>query len=126
MMDADLLGKLEQVVKNAIREKGTYKKRSKDEKRAFGGVNVVMCADFWQLHPVSGTFLASNIEEVNFGLARNALMLFWGDGKDSVRNYWELTELMRCDDAWYNSFLQQCRVGNLSMEHALIFTASRR
>ena len=78
MMDADLLGKLEQVVKNAIRERGTYKKRSKEEKRAFGGVNVVMCADFWQLHPVSGTFLASNLEEVNFGLARNALTLFWG------------------------------------------------
>ena len=23
-----------------------------------------------------------------------------------------VTELMRCDDQWYNSFLRQCRIGN--------------
>ena len=33
-----------------------------------------------------------------------------------MRSFWELTKLMRCDDEWYNSFLGQCRVGNLSME----------
>eukprot|EP00959_Pyramimonas_sp_CCMP1952_P014235 301478-Pyramimonas_sp.AAC.1 len=42
--------------------------------------------------------------------------LFRQDGVDSVRSFWQLTELMRCDDAWCNSFLGQCRVGNLSKE----------
>ena len=121
MMPAELLGTLEEVVKQAVRVKGTYKKRADGTTRAFGGVNVVMCADFWQLHPVSGTFLASNPTEVPYGRAYNASKLFWGDGDDCVRRYWELTELMRCDDAWYNSFLRQCRVGNLSLEHYSYF-----
>ena len=115
-MSAELLGTLERVVSAAVRVKGTYKKRAGESHRAFGGVNVVMCADFWQLHPVTGTFLASNPLDVPAGCAHRALELFWQDGDDSVRSFWQLTELMRCDDEWYNSFLSQCRVGNLSME----------
>ena len=49
------------------------------------------------------------------GCAQRALELFWQDGEDSVRSFWPLTELMRCDDEWYNSFLGQCRIGKLSM-----------
>ncbi len=116
MMSAELLGTLERVVSAAVRARGTCKKRAGELHRAFGGVNVVMCADFWQLHPVTGTFLASNPLDVPAGCARRALELFWQDGVDRVRSFWQLTELMRCDDAWYNSFLGQCRVGNLSVE----------
>ena len=54
MMSAELLGTLEQVVSGAIRVRGTYKKRNNGTSRVFGGVNIVMCADFWQLHPVNG------------------------------------------------------------------------
>ena len=115
MMSAELLGTLEEEVKSAVRVRGTYKKRSADSQRAFGGVNVVMCADFWQLHPVTGTFLASNPLEVPSSRACHALELFWLDGQDAVRSFWQLTELMRCDDKWYNLFLGQCRIGNLSM-----------
>ena len=56
--------------------------------------------------------------------------LFWDEGRDSIRNFWSLTELMRCRDSWYNSFLQQCRHGCLSADfycflHGLpTFTAS--
>ena len=82
MMSAELLGSLERVVSSAVRVRGTYKKRSKDTHRAFGGVNVVMCADFWQLHPVTGTFLASNPLDVPAGCAQRALELFWQDDAD--------------------------------------------
>ena len=121
MIPAELLGTLEKVVRDAVRVGGTYKKRSADSQRAFGGVNVVMCADFWQLHPVTGTFLASNPLDVPAGCAQRALELLWLDGDDSVRSFWELTELMRCDDTWYNSFLGQCRIGNLSAEDYCYF-----
>ena len=69
MMSAELLGTLERVVSAAVRARGTYKKRSAESQRAFGGVNVVMCADFWQLHPVTGTSLASNPLDVLAGCA---------------------------------------------------------
>ena len=60
MIAAELLGALEAVVKTAVRIKGTYKKRHNGETRVFGGVNVVMLGDFWQLHLVTGTYLTSD------------------------------------------------------------------
>ena len=50
------------MVQGAVR--GAGKKSPDNTDRAFGGINVVMYADFWQLSPVSGTFLASNPLEV--------------------------------------------------------------
>ena len=74
---------------------------------------MVMLGDFWQLHPVTGTFLATNPSEIPAGRAQNALNLFWTEGLDTIRNFWPLTEVMRCADPWYNTFLKQCRDGNL-------------
>lgn len=116
MLSAELLGALEYVVAGAIRAQGTYKKRPDGSKRAFGGVNLIMCADLWQLHPVSGTFLASDFTVVPPWRAHNALSIFWEDGHDSIRSFWQLTQLMRCDDSWYNNFLAKCRSGNLPLE----------
>ena len=59
--------------------------------------------------------------DVPAGCAHRALEIFWQDGKDSVRSFWELTELMRCDDEWYNSFLEQCRVEDLSPDNHYFF-----
>ena len=114
-MSAELLRTLEQVVSGAIRVRGAYKKRGEGTLRVFGGVNIVMCADFWQLHPVNGTFLASSPMDVPAGCALRALELFWQSDPDSIRSFWNLTELMRCEDQWFNSVLGQCRVGSLSM-----------
>ena len=46
------------------------------------------------------------------------MLIFWGDERhpDTIGGFWQLTELMRCDDPWYNDFLKQCRIGNLSKE----------
>ncbi len=49
-----------------------------------------MCADFWQLHPVSGTFLADDPTLTPAGRAQNALALFWESGSDYIRSFWEL------------------------------------
>ena len=121
MIAAELLGALEKVVTGAVRVRNTYKKRAADSKRAFGGVNVVMCADFWQLHPVSGTFIASNPTVLSPGSAYDVACMFWDDGPDSIRALWELTELVRCTDEWYNAFLGQCRRGSLTLEDYCYF-----
>ena len=122
MIPAELLGKLEYVIRCAVRVKNTYKKRPGGEHRVFGGVNIIMCADFWQLHPVSGTFLASNPLDIPPGVARNATDLLWLDTFDSVRNLWQPTEKMICTDPWYNDFLEQCRMGKLHPEDYCFFT----
>ena len=36
------------------------------------------------------------------------------ESPDTIRNFWQLTQLMRCDDEWYNNVLTQNRVGDLS------------
>ena len=42
--------------------------------------------------------------------------MLWGLWADTVRSYWALTELVRCKDVWYNSFLQECRNGTLQAD----------
>ncbi len=117
MMSAELLGTLEQVVSKAVRTKGTHKQRVDGSSRVWGGVNIIMCADFWQLHPVSGAVLAANPCDAPAGCAQNAVELVWLDGANRIRALWQLTELMRCDDRWCNSFfLGKCRVGSLPVE----------
>ena len=105
MMSAELLGTLEKVVSDAIRPKGTYKNRANKTRRAFGGVNVAMFADLWQLHPVTGTFLAADPMDIPQGCAHRTMELFWQAPAGSIRNFGPLTELMRCDDVWYSTFL---------------------
>ena len=121
MVPAELLGMLERVISSAVRVTGTYKQRTDKTTRSFGGVNVIMFADFWQLHPVTGVFLASNPLDVPPGCGQHAMQMFWETNKDSIRSFWQLTELMRCEDPWYNAFLLQCRVGDLSMEDYCYF-----
>ena len=116
MVAAELFGALEYVVKNAIRIQDTYKKRPDGSTRAFGGVNVAMFVDFWQLQPVAGTWFCANPLEIPAGRAQDALWMLWGSGLDTIRSHWELSEIMRCKDIWYNEFLHECRNGNLQKD----------
>ena len=100
MNSAELVGALNDVVSKAMRSVGTYKKRRDGTSRVFGGLNVAMCVDFWQLKPVTGTWLCDNPLHIPAGRARDALEILWDTGPDSIRNFWSLTQLMRCKDPW--------------------------
>ena len=105
-------------MRKAVRE-GRYKVRKDGSIRKFGGVNVLMYGDFWQLKPVGGAWLCCNPFHLpgTAELARQAVNdIFWGEGNDAIRNFWELDELLRCKDPWYNEFLQQCRQGELTAD----------
>ena len=106
MLSAELLGALQYVIQKAIRVHGAYKKRADGSTRYLGGVNAVMCADFWQLQPVFGIWLCSHPTGVPRGRAHDALAMLWETGCDTIRKCWTLVELMRCRDDWYNNFLQ--------------------
>ena len=120
-MSAELLGCLEEAVRSAGRVRGTHRKTSADSQGASGGANAVTRADFWQLHPVTSNFLASNPLDAPSSRARHALEMFLEDGGLGARSFWQLTKLMRRDDKWWNSFLGQCRIGNLPMEDSGYF-----
>ena len=117
MVSAQLLAQLEIIVTKAIRKtRSTYKVRDTDKSiRAFGGVNVILLGDWWQLRPVGGDALSGNPFLVDGGLARSGLDLFWNTGLDTIRHLWELTLPMRCDDKWYNKVLTKCRFGRLDL-----------
>ena len=116
MLSAELLGAFMHVVTAAARGPNSYKKRRNGETRMFGGINFVMLTDFWQLHPVTDTFLAASPSDIPAGRVQNPLKLFWGGGLDSIRSFWPLTEVMRCADPWYNAFLRECRDGTLTKD----------
>ena len=82
MVSAELFGALEYVVKKAIRTRNTYKKRPDGSKRPFGGLNVLLCVDLWQIPPVGGTSFCSDPREVSPGTAHDAMNMLWGDGAD--------------------------------------------
>ena len=81
----------------------------------------MMCVDWWQLQPVTGTCLCSNPYDVDAGRALKGMELLWGYGVDTIRNFWELKDLMRCKDEWYNDFLQQARNGNMTTDMYCFF-----
>ena len=81
----------------------------------------MMCVDWWQLQPVTGICLCKNPIEVDPGRARQAMNLLWDSGVDTIRNFWQLEELMRCKDEWYNEFLQHARNGNMPTDMYCFF-----
>ena len=58
MVSASLLAEMDTKLRNVIRDIGTQKKDGVGSSRPFGGLNVVMSGDFWQLAPPEGGFLA--------------------------------------------------------------------
>ena len=114
-VSGELLAALERVVQKVVRVRGTYKRRTDGTMRAFGGINLVMLGDWWQHAPVASTALFDDPGDA-VGSAAHGLEIFWGYGPNSIRRLWELTAPMRCVDAWYNAFLEQCRYGRLCLE----------
>ena len=107
MVSAKLLGQLEHRLQEMMSERDTYKLRDGIRKgtqtlRKFGGVNLIMLGDFWQIPPIGGTGLTSNITLADPGCEQNAMQVWWGEGHDSIHHLWELVSPMRCDDVWYN------------------------
>ena len=70
--------------------------------------------DFWQLKPVHGTAIFSDPANAKTLLARHGLELFWGSPPQSIHRCWNFSRSLRCDDAWYNKFLGECRDGCLT------------
>ena len=60
MVCAELLGTLQDVMSKVVRWRGIYRRRKNKTEKVFGGVSLIMLADFWQLPPDTGTYLCDN------------------------------------------------------------------
>ena len=116
MVSAELLSELQYLVRQAVRTQGTYKVRLDKSIRPFGGINVLLFGDFWQLQPVRATPLFVPPRKAKTDMAYEGLLLLWGQNRDSVQRLWQLKQPMRCLDPWYLDFLYQCRHGILGKE----------
>ena len=84
----------------------------------FGGMNVLVYGDNYQLRPVRVTALFDRPSSGGSLLASEGLRLMWPRDRNSVQRVWELTEPMRCSDAWYQgSFLAEARYGRLCSDN---------
>ena len=87
--------------------------------RYFGGLNLIMVGDFWQLPPPGEIAVMGNPYKgaaTTSEAAQRVLALFWTRSEESIRKPpIELTINHRQgEDAWYTSVIQQCREGRLS------------
>ena len=78
MVSAQLFGQLELTVSKVVRRRNLFKRRPDDgTSRPFGGMNVIMFGDWWQLKPVSGTALFSDPALASSGVTAQGLQLLW-------------------------------------------------
>ena len=118
MVSAELLAELEKRVTAAVSGHAPYKKRPDGSVRPFGGLNVLLFGDWWQLPPVRSTALFDRPSAGSTLLAAHGLGLLWSRDRNSVQRVRELTQPMRCSDPWFQtSFLEQARHGSLCADN---------
>jgi len=147
---ADLLGRIEEECRRNSRRPDRFRFPDTANKsvfplpRAFGGVNVFLIGDWWQLNPTGGIALMSNPfakTALECSVARSVMMSVWlhtlttstqetatsesTDAVDFALQKWsngkhvlELSTNIRSgEDVWWNEVLEQSRRGVLSPEN---------
>ena len=112
MVSAQLFGQLEVAVSKVVRRKSPCRLDIDGNVRPFGGINVLLFGDMWQLKPVTGLALFASPSEARSHTSYLGCMLLW----ESLRCCWELIGSKRCSNAWHNDVLRQCRDGHLTEE----------
>ena len=100
MVSAQLLAQMDMKLRGVVREIGTAKVGADKRHRSFGGLNVLLCGDFWQLDPPNGGFLGSIPREyiqaarkfVPAPTVSHGQSLLWGGGDHGVQGITELEE----------------------------------
>ena len=110
MISAQLFGQLHFAVQKAIPLRSPFLRKEDRKIRPFGGMNVLLFGDMWQLKPVTSQALWTPPWETKSQTAHAGATLLW----ERLRRCWVLTGSQRCRDAWYNNVLRQCRDGHLT------------
>ena len=129
MVSAELLAQLELRCRELIRDLGVSKyRRHAGDSRPFGGLNIILARDLYQLPPPKGMFLGDIPWDLVAGrkaskraTGHHGQTLLWGGPSSGMQG---VTELVRCErtaDAWLTEVQQQLRYGQLSNDnHAFL------
>ena len=86
-------------------------KKTANEARIFGGLNVLSFVDWWQLPPVKQTAISENPFVAHPANLLKIMNMFWTKDIDGINQRIELTEAKRCEDIWLLAYIQECRDG---------------
>eukprot|EP00959_Pyramimonas_sp_CCMP1952_P007870 164744-Pyramimonas_sp.AAC.1 len=81
----------------------------------FGGLNLVLLGDLWQIPPVRSLSIAADPFVKRPANVGRILEMFWTEGMPhSATHRCALSQSHRCSDPWWRSFLAEARAGDLS------------
>ena len=114
-----LLGLLDWYLRRAC-TRHPHAKDSDGKTRTFGGLNIILSGDFWQLPPVRALSFFSNpyLKREDYGAAEQTIMwMFWKKDREPISNTFVLKKPMRTKaDPWMQEVMQAQRDGNESWE----------
>ena len=76
-VSAELLAACEEQIRDSTRDNGSYALREDGTTRPFGGINVVMFLDLWQVPPVRLTSIATSPFGTHTAKVRKILKMSW-------------------------------------------------
>ena len=129
MVSAELFAQLERRCREIMRDLSVAKYGTFDGAvRPFGGLNVVLAGDLYQLPPPRGTFVGDVPWQLLAGqlaaktpLAAQGQNLIWGPKHEGMQGVTELTRCERTADEWLADVQVELREGRLSANnHAFL------
>eukprot|EP00438_Fugacium_kawagutii_P008899 Skav215707 [mRNA] locus=scaffold2573:242958:252224:+ [translate_table: standard] len=122
MVSAELLARLELRCRELVRDLA-QSKYAMDQAyaRPFGGLNVILAGDMWQLPPPRGTFLGdvpwewlTRCKNKKVAHTIHGQQLVWGTSPNGIHGLTELVECERTRDTWLQTLQNEVRNGALS------------
>ena len=129
MVSAELFAQLERRCREIMRDLSVAKYGTFDGTvRPFGGLNVVLAGDLYQLPPPRGTFIGDVPWQLLTGqpaartpLSAQGQNLIWGTKQEGMQGVTELSRCERTADEWLASVQAELREGKLSTDnHAFL------
>ena len=122
MVSSKLLAEVDCKTRSVVREICPTKSKTAGHARSFGGLNVVLSGDWWQLEPPEGGFLAQVPTEYIANARKfhplpttaHGQALLWGGKEMGVQGVTELVEVERVKDLWVQEIQAEFRNGHLS------------
>ena len=129
MISAELLAQLERRCRELVRDLHPQKfTEASGRVQPFGGLNIILAGDLYQLPPPKGTFIGDIPWELLGGkkVSKQApglhgQNLIWGGCEEGMQGVTELVQCERTKDAWLEEVQKQLRTGTLSNDnHAFL------